>query len=160
MSELTAQHELVLQQKYTLLQAVLQSSDTLDSKASTLLQSGGLIVALVGVVSIPGFVTNPSTAAKIGIGVAFGAFLLMVILSLRASLPSKVEMPGALNWDEIHQDYLFETLDNCYQQILSDCIQSIQLIQETNERKSTFIVWSALLLIVQIGGLFSIALLP
>jgi hypothetical protein len=156
----TRQQDLVLAQKYLQVQGLQQASDSLDNKANALLQVSGLIVALSSVVAIPGFVIDtPTTGVKIGIGVAFVAFAAMVGLSLLAALPNKLELPGTLDWHDLHQNYVFETHDGCFAHLLSDCVQSIEQIRAQNARKATLIRVSAGLFVVLLLGLFSTALL-
>ena len=154
MSQLTVQQELVLQQKYASLQAVLQAGDSLDNKGMSLLQAGGLIVMLTTVLSIAGFVSaNATSILLLGVGVAFVAFLLMIYLFIQVWLPGKINMPGTRDWAEIFNAYVNEEPGKCFEQVLADTIESITLIEEANQRKGRRIRWSAYLLVTQVGGL-------
>jgi hypothetical protein len=154
------QQSLLLEQKYRALEMIDQANNSLDTKATQLLQASGLIVALVSVLSIPSFVTSRLThLMEAGIAVAFLVFVLMIGLSILAWSPGKHVIPGSADWNEMYNRYILVDSERCFDQILSDCTEAIESSKSANSRKGDLLKWSASLLVVQIGGLMMIALL-
>lgn len=158
--KLTSQRELVLAQKYKMYDTTTQIGDHLDGKASVLLQAGGLIIAITGVVKIPAFVHNPDIWAYLGIIVAFSAFAGMVICAVRAWAPAEFNHAGRSNWDEIFNDYINVDLDTCFNQVLSDLVGAINTSKSRNQQKARYVTWSAWLFAIQIVGVLILALTP
>jgi hypothetical protein len=154
------QQSLLLEQQYKALEMIDQANASLDTKATQLLQGSGLIVALIGVLSFPSFATShPTPLMKVGIAVAFFAFLMMVGLSILAWSPRDYHLPGSVDWDEMYKKYILVDGKSSFGQVLSDCARAIELSRVINIRKGKMVYWSAFLLIVQIGGLMILALL-
>jgi len=151
---------LLLEQKYKILQIFDQANDSLDSKATQLLQAGGLIVALVTALSFSTFFASPgsTTSAKAGIAVACLAFVGMIGLSIAAWSPKESGAPGSLDWAQMYDRYILVDDETCYNQILSDCTEAIASSKAVNIRKGNLVKWSAFLLVLQLGGLVILAL--
>ena len=156
--EVSPQRQLVLEQKYRMFENSIQVGDHLDSKASGLLQAGGLVIALTGVVKIPGFVANPDLWGIIGIAVAFFAFAGMVLLAVLAWSPADFGHPGNTNWDEIFTDYIHQDVDACFDQILADLLEAIERSAKRNRSKAGYVTWAAGLFAVQILGVLLLAM--
>ena len=151
---LTPQEQLFLEQKYHTLKMVDQANDSLDRKATNLLQIIILIIALVSLLSIPNLAQgNPTVLTKAGIAVASLAFIVMLGLSILAWLPGRYPFPGPSDFDQAYDKYILASKDDCYNQILSDLLETIELIQELNSRKGKLITSSTILLVVQSSGL-------
>lgn len=159
-TSLNIQQSLLLQQKYQALEIINQANDSLDKKAATLLQASALIVALTGVLSIPGFIRtdNPVAWAKVGIAVAFLLFAGMIILSAIAWFPKGYYLPGSLDWDwdELYKQYLLVDSDSSFNQVLRDCTVTIERLKVLNYHKGLLLKISAGLFVVQIIGLMII----
>lgn len=136
----------------------IQVGDHLDSKASALLQAGGLVIALTGVVKIPSFVANPDLWGIIGISLAFLSFAGMVLLAVIAGLPSSFGHSGEIKWDEIFADYIDQDVDACFNQILADLLEAIERSAKRNRSKAGYVAWSSGLFAVQIVGVLLLAL--
>ena len=156
--EVSPQRQLVLEQKYRMFENSVQVGEHLDSKASALLQAGGLVIALTGVVKIPGFVANPDLWSTIGIAIAFFAFAGMVLLAVFAGLPSDFGHSGNTNWDEMFADYIHQDVDACFDQILADLLEAIERSVQRNRSKARYVTWAAVLFAVQILGVLFLAL--
>ena len=162
-TSLNIQQSLLLQQKYQALEIINQANDGLDKKAATLLQASALIVALTGVLTIPGFIRtdNPVAWAQVGIAIAFLLFAGMIILSTIAWFPQSTYLPGSLDWDwnELYYQYLLVDSESCFNQVLRDCTITIERLKVLNSRKGVLLKVSAGLFVVQIIGLMVIPFL-
>lgn len=158
MSDFTAQQQAIIEHKYKTLEMSNQNGDHLDNKASTLLQAGAFIIALVGAVKIPAYVYTPNTLATIGIIIAFAAFAGMILLALRAWFPSNVTLPATVDWDFLWQEYVYETPEGCLNQILTDLNNVTVEYIARNAIKARCVTWSTWLFIVQIIGVLILAL--
>ena len=160
MAELTKQQEMLLEQKYINLHSVSAAGDHLDGKAMALLQTAGLIIALTAAVSVPSEfrATTMGIWPAIGISIAFLTFIAMISLATWAWWPRSYGTPGTLNFDEISERITNQDVDQSFSNILGDCIDAIEWNQNINLRKAQLVRWSALLLIVQVIGLFVAAI--
>lgn len=157
---LTPQQAMILDQQHRMLDTRSATGDQLDAKAGSLLQAGGLVIALAGAVNLPGFVSQPSALGTLGIAIAFGAFAGMVVCAALAWAPSKYAIPGTSDWEEIFQDYLFLPVDGCLEQVLIDLISTTKIHETRNRAKSRYVAWATWLFAVQIVGVLVLALVP
>lgn len=155
---LTVQEQIVMAHLNRTYANSIQTGDHLDSKATALLQAGGLVIALTGVVRIPAFVANPTPWAIVGISLAFLAFAGMILTALKAWNPSDFSHAGAIEWDEMFNAYLLKDVQNCYNQALYDLSSAIEDMFARNINKTKYIRLSALLFALQITGVLLLAL--
>lgn len=149
---------MVIQQRYAMLSTVNQTGEQLDNKAATLVQAGGLIIALVGVVKIPDFVGSPTPWAIASIALAFLAFAGMVVCAQLAWTPSRSVLPGTQDWDFLSTNYLNEDVPGCFDQILSDLFEAIRTHRQRNDHKAWLVSLAAWLFMAQIVGVLALAL--
>ena len=123
-------------------------------------RAASLIITLTGIVGIPSnFVAqDPSRWAMIGLAIAFAAFAGMVGLAIWAWLPTNFYVPGTLDRDSLYDDVISLYDIYGYDQILQNVLDCAQDNQAVNERKANLIKASAVLFILQILGLFVMAL--
>lgn len=157
-SALTLQEQMVLDSLNRTYANSVQTGDHLDNKATALLQAGGLVIALTGVVKIPEFVATPTLWAGLGIAIAFLAFAGMILLAVLAWRPSSFAHAGGIEWDEIFDDYLLVDAEKCFNQVLSDLTSAIQQNFARNTAKSRYVHLSALLFAAQVVGVLVLAL--
>lgn len=131
---------------------------SIDNRASALLQASGLLLVLVGVVKLPDFVLQTSTFATIALIVAFLAFAGMVALTLITLKPRAFPVPVTDDWDVISTRYLQASEEACYDQVISDLLASIDMMEAINKRKAAYLKLSMLLFVAQIVGLLALAL--
>lgn len=153
---LTAQQQLALDQQKLLLERLDQAGTHLDSKALGMMQSAGIILALVTAVSLP--LSTPTLAGKVALGAAFLAFVAMIWLSTRAWFPRAYYMPGTRDWQDLFTKYVQADLDQAFVQTLSNYREGIKILETANIQKGVSIRWSAGLFVVQIVGLLIVAL--
>lgn len=161
MNELTPQQRMILNRKDRDLEISLQTGDHLDSKAATIIQAGGFIIALTGAVSLSTLIAQqPGGVALAGLIVAFAAFAAMIGLSLRSWIPSNIPYPGTRDWDDIQATYLSAKVDleQCYDQMLSDILGAIDASIERNSEKARDVTIAAWLLIIQVAGILVLSL--
>lgn len=133
------------------------SGDSLDQKATSVIQLGILIMA--GILSVPSFViSDPAVWVKVALALALMTSLLIISFSILALLPQNYEIPGAIDWDEIHDQYIRVESEACFDQILSDYLHSIRVFRERNARKARLVKCSLSLLILQVVGAAALAL--
>lgn len=156
--KMTVQQQLILQQKQTGLAMTADARTSIDNRASALLQASGLLLVLVGVVKLPDFVLQPSTFATLALIVAFLAFAGMVALTLITLKPRVFPVPVTDDWDVISTRYLQASEEACYDQVISDLLAAIDMMEAINKRKAAYLKFSMLLFVVQIVGLLTLAL--
>lgn len=148
------QQGLLLKQKYAVLQMIDRANDGLDRKGGNFLQAGGLIAALMGVLSIPGVIDSDAVPiARIGTVVVLTFLAIMIFLSLKATSPREYYAPGSLDLEKMNAEYLNKAPDDCFTQILKDVTGTIRLIRDLNSDKTKWITWSGRLLILEILSL-------
>lgn len=157
--QLSVQQQLVLEQQYKALERFTQTGDHLDGKAMAIFQAGSLIITLTSAVSLPAFVSQPATLPmRVGLIIAFGAYLLMLLLALLAWLPSKSLTPGTPDWDNLFREYLYQDATTCFDKVLSNIVDSSAAHIKRNKWKANCVRGSAILLAVQIAGILVLAL--
>jgi hypothetical protein len=149
----SSQFNLLLQQKYGALNMIDKSNEVLDDKASKIMQASSLIIALTGLLASPFVGASLSGVSGILVVSILLAFMLMVGLSIVSVSPKMHYLPGSQNWDKNFEQYIMVTAEDSFEQILSDCIQTIDLLSETNSNKAKLVRISASLLLLQIGAL-------
>lgn len=155
---MTFQQQLVLQQKQTTLAMTSDARTNIDNRANALLQSGGLLLLLVSVVKLPAFVLQPSPLATVALALAFVTFAGMVIATLRAIAPRAFPTPMTDDWDAIYSKYLEVSEEACFDQVLSDLLGAIDMMEAINKRKAFYLKASMLLFVVQIVGLLAVSI--
>lgn len=147
------QFDLLLQQKYSVLNMLDKSNDTLDDKASKMLQSSSLIIALTGLLASPLVGASLSgVSAWLVMGILI-AFMLMVGLSIVSIAPKAHYLAGTQDWQKSFEQYILVSAEAAFGQVLSDCLEIIDAMLVTNNRKAWLVKISAILLILQIGAL-------
>lgn len=155
---LTVQEQMVMAHLNRTYANSIQTGDHLDNKATALMQAGGLVIALTGVVKIPGFASNPTAWAAVGISLAFLAFAGMILAAVKAWNPSNFSHAGAIEWDEMFNAYLLKDVQDCYSQELYDLSSAIEDMFARNISKGKYVRLSALLFAIQIVGVLILAL--
>jgi len=158
-STLSIQQQLVLNQLVEMLREVNRSGEHLDGKATTLLQSGALVVALTGALQFSPSIFADTLWARGGIALAFVSFAAMIVLAVQAWLPRTHHLPGTTNWDALHQQYLYSSADDSYARMLSNYAGTVDALIAINAQKGNLVRRSAVLLVAQIGGLLLAALM-
>lgn len=161
MSEpLTTQQQLLLDQQLRMLEARNQAGDQLDNKASTVLQSGSLIIALVTAVSLPTFLNQQQQPLTfLALAFALAIFGAMVVCSFLAWRPQDYFIPGALTWESMWDNYINATEEEAYRRVLSNLLKATDVHTRRNERKARYVKWATWLLVAQVVGILVIALL-
>lgn len=149
----TLQFNLVLQQKYNALNMMDRSNDLLDDKASKIFQSSSLIIALTGLLASPFIGASLSGIPLLLVSIIVVAFMVVIGLSIASVSPKIHYIPGSQNWKANFEKYVLVNAENTFQQVLSDCIETIDLLSKTNSIKAKYVRVSASLLIMQIGAL-------
>jgi hypothetical protein len=149
----TSQFNLLLQQKYGALNMIDKSNDVLDDKASKIMQASSLVIALTGLLASPFVGASLSGVSGILVASILVAFMLMVGLSIVSVSPKLHYLAGTQNWNKNFEQYIFVNVEDTFKQVLSDCIQTIDLLSETNSNKAKLVRFSAALLLLQIGAL-------
>lgn len=155
---MTFQQQLLLQQKQTTLAMVADARTNIDNRANALLQSGILLLLLVSAIKLPAFVQQPSPLVSVALALAFLTFAGMVAANLLALAPRPFPTPTADNWDAIHTKYLQADEETCYNQVLSDTIAAIDMMEAINKRKALYLKASMVLFVLQLVGLLGLAL--
>lgn len=155
---LTPQQQLLLDQQWRMLDTRNQAGEHLDNKASTIVQSGSLIIALVGAVTIPPVISQQAPSVQLaGLAFALAMFAGMIICALRAWHPSDFGIPGPTDWDTMYNNYVNESLDNAYAQVLSNVKNSTDKHERRNAIKAKYVTWATWLLVLQVVGILVIA---
>lgn len=156
---LTPQQQLLLDQQWRMLDARNQAGEHLDNKASTIVQSGSLIIALVGAVTIPPVIAQQAPSIQlVGLAFALAMFAGMIVCALRAWYPSDFSIPGATDWDSMYNNYVNESLDNAYAHVLSNVQSSTDKHERRNAIKAKYVTLATWLLVAQVVGILVIAL--
>lgn len=156
---LTTQQQLVIEQAQRLYDTVDHTGEHLDSKASTVLQAGSLIIALTSATTLPSIVASQATLWVI-IGMAIGslAFIGMTVCAILAWRPLDHKLVGEPDWDSFYDKYISKEKDDAVAQVLSNLATSTTHNMAANERKARFVTWGTWLLVVQVVGILVIAL--
>ena len=142
---LDVQSELVLQQRYTLLEMITGANQQISSNANAILTAGAVLIGLSSV----GLGNSPSDWAKVGAIIAYIAFLASALLSVTVLAPTPRELPGSTDWNKTFAKYLNASAANCYDMVLLSVHDSIDSAIELNNRKSNNLTWSIRLLAIQ-----------
>ncbi len=149
----TSQFNILLQQKYSALNMIDKSNDVLDDKASKIMQASSLIIALTGLLASPFVGASLSGVSALLVVSILVAFMLMIGLSIVSVSPKLHYLTGTQNWNKNFEQYIFVNAEDTFKQVLSDCIQTTDLLSETNSNKAKLVRISAALLLIQIGAL-------
>lgn len=147
------QFDLILQQKYSVVAMLDKSNDTLDDKASKILQSSSLIIALTGLLASPLMGVSLSGVSVWLVVSILVAFMLMVGLSIISIAPKAHVLAGTQDWKTVFEQYILLSAEAAFCQVLSDCLEIIDTMLVANNRKAWLVKISAALLIMQIGTL-------
>jgi hypothetical protein len=158
-SDLSPQHRLTIEQQYFSITQIDRANEQLDAKALQLLQAAGLILVLVGALEIPKFITSdPTLWARSGIFVGFLAFAGMVYLLASTVKPGAACAPGSQDWNEIYDEYLIVKLDDSYNKVLVDCLETFDRLSDLNQGKAKSLQWAIFLFVLQVTGLLTLAM--
>jgi hypothetical protein len=152
-SDRSTQFNLLLQQKYIALNMIDRANEELDDKASKILQASSLIIALTGLLVSPFVGASITGASGFLVASIILTFMLMVGLSIVSVSPKMQYLPGTQSWDENYTQYIYGNVEDSFNQILSDCLKTIDLLTLTNSKKANLVRWSAALLLLQISAL-------
>lgn len=147
------QYNLLLQQKYCALNMIDKANDVLDDKASKIMQASSLIIALTGLLASPFIGASITDVSYFWVAAILIAFMFMVGLSIVSIKPKLYYIPGTQNWDKNFNQYVLSSPEDGFNQILSDCLETIDILTETNRKKGNLVRLSAYLLIFQVVGL-------
>lgn len=140
MERLTDSRRLILDQHYRHLSQLYKDNDTMDSKAMGLLYLTSLILIVLVVMSV--------FADTVFVGIASIPLGLTMML-VTAWIPQNQFFPGTDDWDKIYEHYVNETDDTCFDQILSDCVETSDKLLVINNRKAKIIKISTVLFCLQ-----------
>lgn len=151
------QQGLVLEQRYKLLEYLVNANSNLDSKASALLQTGGVVVGLVAATSLPSFAQlirsssfTSTLASQFSISIALLLFLASIWLYRDALSPRGYGVPGSSDWDETFNNYLYAKPVACFDKVLVDLLRAIKTNEELNHKKAELVTRLGWLLLVQV----------
>lgn len=155
----TVQFNLLLQQKYGALNMIDKSNDVLDDKAAKTIQASSLIIALTGLLASPLTKTSLSNISIVLVALIIIAFMAMVGLSISSIFPTAHYIPGSQDWKKNFEQYILVNAEETFNQILSDCLNNIDLLLKTNGSKARLVKVSNMLLLFQVGALLVIIFL-
>lgn len=149
---------LVLDQRYRLLESIRTTNQSLDEKANTLLQISGVVVGLVAAFSISDLATLLRGGGTVGIPIISQIFLISTLLFFvlsvvvfgRAFVPQSNDLPGSFDWDITFNKYLNVDATACYDQILSDVLNGIKSLNDVNAIKAKHTKYLSWLLLGQV----------
>lgn len=165
---LTYQESLLLQQRYNLLNGLIEANKQIDSKSLSLLQASAIIIGLISVFTASDFagmasqlVPNFSSNYYIWLNLikvissisSFLSFIIMTLFTIKSLNPRGYEMPGSSDWEIAFTDYLYESKENCFKNILYSLSISIKSLEKLNDYKADWLTVSGYLLIFQITAL-------
>ena len=130
-----------------------RANETLDDKAGKLIQSASLIVALAGLLSSPLVGASLKSQPLVFVLPILIAFMLMVVLSILAISPTIHYLPGTQGWQSNYDQYVLKSPEDSFKQLLSDSVETIDLLGKLNARKARLVRVSAYLLLFQILAL-------
>jgi len=148
--------QLVLEQRYRLYDSLNETNSNMDGRINNLVQAGSIIIGLVVVLNLPTisgtydmivFGTMRQKIQLLFLVLVFLSFISMIILSIYVLRPVSRKAPGISDWDETFTYYLYS--DNCFEQVLSDLLESIKSAQALNDYKVKWVPRLAYLLIIQ-----------
>ncbi len=140
---MTDSRRLVLDQHYRRLSQLYKANDILDSKAMGLFHLTSL--GLFGLIGMSIFVGN------LFIGIASIPLGLMIILAV-AWIPQDDFCPGSDDWNEIYTQYINKDYEACFDQVLSDCVETSEKLLAINNRKAKLAKISTVLFCLQWVG--------
>ncbi len=156
--QLTEQQRLTLDMLWRKYDAKERTREHLDSKAGTILQAGGLVITLTGAVAIPTIVTqNPTGWTLAGLAFAFALFLGMILCALLAWRPSDHTLVGPTEWDALYNEYVNETLDQCFAHVISNLLGATERNGAWNDRKANLVGLAGWLFAAQVAGILALA---
>jgi len=137
---MTEQQNLLIEQKYISLKMVDRASDILDQKA---------LFFLVVSFSLAGLTVWPSEFSHGGVWPCL-AYAVTTIFLIKVVFPSTSFMPGLLDWNELHTQYLMVDEEESFNQVLGDCTATIEYIKVVNSKKATALTMAVGFFAVQI----------
>lgn len=154
MDVITHQQRLVLDSQQRRAETIDRTGEHLDNKAMSILQAGGLIVAIAGATTLPAFVASITSPWMLsGVAVGFVLFIAMVYCALKAWSPTSHEIAGPSDWDAAFDDYISKEVDDAYNQVLSDIMAVADHNKATNERKAKYVQAAGWLLAGQVAAI-------
>lgn len=140
LNQLTPQQQLVLEQKYTQLTMINAGNDHMDEKASSLLQSGGVVTGLIVAAGV--VLGSLSTVSIVAVFLIALMYAIMIVLSAWAWMPTKYRLPGEIEWGDLFTAYLSVELETCFEQVLSDVLLAIDEARATSRHKAIRVQWA------------------
>lgn len=156
---LTIQQQLALEMKYRALSMAENTSDALDRKLTTLMGSGGLVLAATGLVYSKTAV-HPTYQLVISLLVIMGllSLLMLLLLTLHVWRPMPFRALGSHDWDTVQVEIVKqESASKAYNQVLAECLAAIQAAEAVNSDKASVVKIGVSLLAAQ-STLISIAI--
>jgi hypothetical protein len=141
----------ILDQKYRLLDSLKDANRHLENKASGLVQTGGFVLGLVAAFGLVN--TTRSTTSAWALGAAFLFFTLSLVALLWSLFPKGREYPGSSDWDDTFNKYLYKESDECFEQVLSNILSAIQNHEDADKEKSDLVIIIGILFIFQLIAL-------
>lgn len=153
--ELTDAKRVVLDQKYRLYDELVRANQMLDERADRVVQTGGIIIGLGAIASIPvnlsvwsGTHLNwVALLQLVAMGLSFLAFIVLIPTSLYFFRPVARLGPGNSNWDQTFNQYV--NSETYFEQALSDLVTAVLSAEQVNGYKSRRVLWLTALLLIQ-----------
>jgi len=117
----------------------LESADTLDGKAASLLEWASLALAVVAAISTPELAKAGKTIPLVIVLVTVALYLLIVVLSLKAIFPRLYKLPIGIDWDEMCNLYLMQDGQDTSLQLLSQYYKTIEYNRAVAASKNRFV---------------------
>jgi len=113
--ELTSQQKIVLQQRQQALDMADRAGESLDDKATKLLQASSIVIAIASILITPriGKLSICSLQFILTV-VTFSALFLMILLLVISIGPKRYDIPGTQNWDELNKRYILNDIDETF----------------------------------------------
>ena len=149
--DITTQQRLAIEQKYRALEIALGAIDSLDGKLTVLLQGGGLVTALIGLLlGLRGDGVHIEGPLAWALAFALSAYFMMVLIVIVAWRPGDLLVPGSIDWDRTFDRIIYETVDNAYNEVLDSVRKSLIRAKTITEQKGRAATLAATMLLIQI----------
>ncbi|HUV67141.1 MAG TPA: hypothetical protein VMW24_24850 [Sedimentisphaerales bacterium] len=135
--------KMILVELQTQHEEALRAWDSLDNKLVSIFIAAGFIFAL--------FVALKPATGLWG-WVQFAAYLIMLALTLVGLWPRTTRSPIRLDWETIWKEYLSESDENAYKQLVSDYLYALSANNRLGHFKSRVLMVSMILLTIQVSA--------
>jgi hypothetical protein len=150
---ITTQQQLILEQQRRLCDTIDQTGIHLDNKAATILQAGGLIVAITGATVLPSAINNQPQLLW-GVAAGFLIFIAMIITAIAAWRPQGHLLVGnGADWDSFFDDYISRDVEDAYGTVLKNLLDATIANQAANHRKARYVNIAAWLFAGQVTAI-------